>query len=180
MIKLYFTFIWILLSSCNKNKEINEKDFILRHAENLILDLRGKTISCVENLQIKNSSEIIFNGNGHKKIINLISAECGKCYTYLEEWKLFIESDKNFFNDKLKLYFITTGVTNEYFEHVLKNYSYPFTILIDTNGEFLECNKFIINPRETFLLDEKNSIMMRGSPLKNEVIFEVYKILIER
>jgi hypothetical protein len=114
------------------------------------------------------------------KIIKLINTECGRCYTDLEEWKLFIESDRSFFNDELGLYFIVTGETNDYFEYVLRNYTYPFTILFDTGDTFLECNKFIVDPRETFLLDENNTVIMKGSPLNNEGIFYVYKILIEK
>lgn len=98
----------------------------------------------------------------------------------LEEWKLFIESDKDFFDHELSLFFIVLGPMNNYFDYVVSNFDYPFTILFDEEGNFLECNEFIENPLETFLLDENNTITMKGSPLNNEGIYEVYKILLEK
>jgi hypothetical protein len=55
MNKYYIFLVAIFISACNKRSQRNENDFILEYAENLISDVKGKTISCIENLQVKNN-----------------------------------------------------------------------------------------------------------------------------
>ncbi|MCH7412816.1 hypothetical protein MM213_04910 [Belliella sp. R4-6] len=126
--------------------------------------------------KVKGINEI--NSETGYKVIKLITTECAACFLEMEDWSSFISSKK--LNSELEIYFIATGKRNDYFDHVMKNYNYPFTIYIDEKNSFIDLNNLNFYSRETFLLDSENKISLIGSPVANELVYDLYQLILTK
>lgn len=175
--KSIFKIIFISLSlfSCTTNEE---------KIQSLTSNFMMK-FPLMKNAEIRHFSEIekvkgineINSKNGYK-VIKLITTDCAACFLEMEDWTSFITSKK--LNSELEIYFIATGKRNDYFDYVMKNYNYPFTIYIDEKNSFVDLNYLNSYSRETFLLDSENRISLIGSPVANEIIYDLYQLILTK
>jgi len=114
----------------------------------------------------------------YKVLVYIDSLGCTACHLEMPEWAKFMESCKSKAYDVSYLFVVQS---NRYFdfEHKLKIYGFTYPIIYDPKDEFNKLNKF---PKEdkyrTFLLDERNRVIIIGSPLNNEKIRALYETVL--
>ena len=132
--------------------------------------------------------EIMENRISGKKI-RLIkysdSTECSTCMLKrMYDWEIVMDSlqHNDHIIDILFIFSPPKDKINAFEENLIKN-QYPFPIYMDTCNAFLRANPHIpANPiMHSFLLDENDSVILVGNPVRNKKIEELFfKILEEK
>ena len=111
----------------------------------------------------------------HKVLVYLDSVGCIPCRLRLVEWKGYIDDCQSRGLD-VGFLFVVQSSNYKHLEEKLYTDLFSYPIIYDSEDEFNRLNKF---PKEekfrTFLLDEKNRVVMVGSPIENEKIRELYE-----
>lgn len=171
--KIFFVFLSVF--SCTTNEEkIQSLSLNYMKQFPLLKDTEIRHFTEIE--KIKGINEI--NSKNGYKVIKLITTECAACFLEMEDWTSFITSKK--LNSELEIYFIAVGKRNDYFDHVMKNYNYPFTIYIDEKNSFVDLNNLNFYSRETFLLNSENKVSLIGSPVANELVYDLYQLILTK
>jgi len=144
----------------------------------IVEEWMAKEIIIPKHLTIKSAGVNITNKKIQSHRYNILvyvdSVGCTSCNLGLAEWKAYIDKSK------LKAYnvgFLFVVQSNNYtkFEQKLKYEQFSYPIIYDPQGTFNKLNKF---PKEnkyrTFLLDEKNKVVLIGSPIKSENMCKLY------
>ena len=139
--------------------------------------------------------EIYYNGNDtsasiiddidNKLIVYYNSTDCSACeVSYINRWDRYIEYNK-WTKGKFGVVFVFSPSAKEYPEikrmvNRLDGIGTP--ILLDKTGEFDRLNPTIPNARKyhTFMIDKNGSVVVVGSPIGNEKLWESYQKEISR
>lgn len=175
---LYFIGLGILLFSIAImfSKRLLENDQNNAIKSNEVLRWIGK------ELYLPKDSNLIMNKlnkNEHLTIISFIDGNCSICINDLIAWKTFIEEMKVLNN--LNYVFITNAIDYDGFSnYVEKEIDFPFTMVNDDNSSFVEMNKLCPDKfHQTFLIDNKNVVILCGSPIYNQKLKQLYKTEIQ-
>lgn len=155
--------------SCNKLKE-QPKTIIEEWYKKEILFPKKLMIKCLGH---DTTNSYILN-HQYKIVVYIDSMGCTPCKLQLYQWKEFIDSSH------LKRYdvsflFIVQSTNYKGLEEELYISRFTYPIIYDPNDEFNKLNRF---PKEdkyrTFLLDDKNRIVLIGSPIRNDNVKKLY------
>jgi hypothetical protein len=141
--------------------------------------LYGKRIVLPSNYESISYSGVPNVSNGIAKKFKLVtyidSTTCGECaFRLVKEWDELLKeipetSDVGFIP-------IIYPSDREEIRGLLGLFRIEWPLLYDTNNKFLTENKLQVRSRnKTFLLDEKNRIIVIGEPLKAPALWSVYK-----
>lgn len=157
------------VQSCNnppqQTKTISEKwykkEIIL--PQKLVFKSMGQDTACTHILNQR-----------HKVLVYLDSVGCIPCRLRLVEWKEYIEDCQSRGLD-VGFLFVVQSSNYKHLEEKLYTDLFSYPIIYDSKDDFNKLNKF---PKEekfrTFLLDEKNRVVLIGSPIENEKIRMLY------
>ena len=139
--------------------------------------LFGKKIELLPNLPIYDPLlDSITRQNtkiGSKnKIVTRIDGKCLSCTKELLDWKDFMDT-LDITNFDVRIYLNIKDF--ELIRHYLERWRFEYPIVLDRDNRFELVNEI---PREsefqTFLLNEKNQIILVGNPLKNSELKQLY------
>ena len=110
-----------------------------------------------------------------KILIYIDSIGCSPCKLQLSEWKILMNECKQ---NSIGISFLFVIHSSDYHqletEFYFEEFSYP--VIYDYNNEFNSLNRF---PEDflfhTFLLDDKNKVLLVGSPINNVEMWKLYK-----
>lgn len=110
------------------------------------------------------------------KIVNYIDTNgCTECRMKLFDWQLLKEEADSLHLD-VAFIFIAWVNDYEYLENLQKINHFDTPILYDRTGKADSLNHFPEAPGlQTFLLDKNNRIILIGSPVGNETLWNLYK-----
>ena len=161
----------ILIKRCSEKKHNNSI------ISNEVLSWIGK------ELYIPKDSSLIINKLYEKKnltIISFIDGNCSICINDLIAWKAFIEEMKAL-NNIDYIFIVNTIDYDGFSNYVKKEINFPFTLVNDENNSFVERNKLSsIKFFQTFLIDDKNVIILCGNPIYNQKLKQLYKTEIQK
>jgi len=163
----------VLLSSCNQRL-----DFVQKYMENYP-DLAGNKLELISDLPNLNKINNVLNFTSSKyKIICTGYMECSPCIARLIECQKFLLNNKKL-HEKIDVFFIVSGKKSDYFEYQLEQNNFSFPILYDSTSSFITNNGLENYDKEVFLINEKNEIILVGSPFNNTVLEKYYKQTIQ-
>jgi len=138
-------------------------------------DLAGDKLELTSGLinLNKRSKEINITSSNYK-IICTGYMECSPCVARLIECKKFLLNNKKL-QKKIDVFFIVSGQKSDYFDYQLEHNSFSFPILYDSTSSFLIKNGLENYDKSVFLVNEKNEIILVGSPFNNPVLEKYYK-----
>lgn len=167
---IYIFLLFICCLSCNKGLKIEKEVRTLQSCPiNLPLD----------SLEYISNGYTILNSNDHLKfIVYSDTTACSSCeIKQMYKWDGFIKEVKAF-NKNIEIYFIFSPQRKniDIFYFLMTTNPPASPIFVDTTNIFLRSNLHIPkNPAlHTFLLDEKNNVILVGNPLKNKHIEEMF------
>ncbi len=178
--KILVTFFLAQLCSCENNDFLHEE---LRKIKSHNINLPMQKMTCYSEKCIDKNKESDNSLLKYKMIVFTDSSECSSCaIKSLNQWnKLLYMEDKG----KVKFYFVFSLIKGNaqeiHYAYRISGLNHP--IYVDTCNAFLRANPHIpSNPLfHSFLLDENDSVILVGNPVRNKKIEELFfKILEEK
>jgi hypothetical protein len=172
VIGLALLILGLNVTGCKNSKEENL---------NLVNRYNGTIVFFSDSLYLINKSDnmlvldtLLGRQNESFKIVNIINGECGKCMSYLKEWKRIIDKYKTI---NIKFIFIVNTSDTAYFNKFIYpeiNLQIPF--YIDMEKKFVKTNNldYPDDRIKTFLLDKNNKIIFMGNPTWSREIELLY------
>ena len=164
---LYFSIAILVLCGCNGQK---------KHVENVLSQMIGTKVDlCIPHMESRQRLTTT-NLNKFKMIVYVDSTECTPCaLSHLRYWNPIIKETKNL--DVCYIFIIAPKMSEIYDINVeMEVTDLESSIFIDNKYVFLKRNKNI--PHEdkyhTFLLNNKNDIILVGSPIHNKQIKKIF------
>jgi hypothetical protein len=158
-----------LLNSCLNSDRKNES---------VVKEWISKEVVIPKNIIYKSIgtdtiSKYIFN-HSYKILVYVDSVGCSGCRLGLVEWKAIIDRCQSKGYDVGFLFVVQSSDYFKFEEKLeMKNFTYP--IIYDIEDNFNRLNKF---PKEnkyrTFLLDKDNKVVLIGSPILSDKVWELY------
>jgi hypothetical protein len=149
-----------------------------RQANDIVIEWMQKEVIIPKNILYKtitkDTANISIFKTQFKILVSIDSVGCSACKLKLNQWKEYVDYCKLNLYDVSFLFVISKRKDIE-FEHrlILENFTYP--IIFDPKDEFGKLNKFPKNDEfRTFLLNDKNRVVLIGSPIKNNNIRKMY------
>lgn len=166
-------FYCLIFCSCSNNKP-SEKQNIYQ----IVKKWQGKELFLPKNKQISNNN---ITPNAPKlKIVSYIDGTCGVCVSDLRKWKTIIEDFESYKNIEF-VFYVNALDFDAFSKFVNKDEPYPIPLVNDSNNVFFERNALEkIKQFQTFLLDEKDEVIIIGSPLYSEKLRDLYLQEIKR
>lgn len=110
-----------------------------------------------------------------KLIVYTDSASCSVCQMRLPEWRIKIR-ELNKYQNSIEVIFIVNTSQCEIIRENARMVGLKNTILYDTTNLFKKNNELSENLKlHTFLLNEENHIILIGSPINNDKMWDMYK-----
>lgn len=172
----YFFLIFLLfLISCNFSS--NENKEWKKHVEAIINSWKGKTIILPDTLMVvdKDNSlqkRCLREFQSKFKIVTFIDASCSACLNNFSYWEAFIDESKLKRCDCDFLVFVNIDKL-EWMDIRSLKFTYPF--IIDSTCQFVEKNCIYDKRFQTFLVNEKNEVIVIGDPTVNKELGILYK-----
>lgn len=162
--KLTILFVVIVVTSCNSNAQIKSE----------VNYWKGKQLVLPTDKQIFNNRDKTSPISKKIKIMSVINGGCGPCVEELQEWKKFM---KGIDTTYVGFVFLVNSVDQirdfKVKDSLSINLNYPY--YYDKLNKITEKNKFSENKLyQTFLLDEKNTVVLLGKPNTSEM-YELYR-----
>ena len=167
-IKLYILILCFCFFACNNKKQEKsvvelwyQKEIII--PKHITFKSSGRDTSCPNLLKHK-----------YKVLVYLDSLGCLPCKLKPMSWKAYIDSCSQL---KYDIGFLFVVHSNDYsvFEQRLSIFNFNYPVIYDSKNLFNKINNF---PKEdiyrTFLLDDKNHVILIGSPINNDKISKLY------
>lgn len=162
--------LFLLATACNHKK---------RQLTDLVEEWQGKEILFPENPEIKlygrdTVCPDLFSREF--KILNYIDTNgCTECRLKLFEWQLLQEEADSLGLD-VSLIFVAWVKNFKQLEGIQKINRFTTPLLYDRTGQADSLNHFPEIPGfQTFLLDKDNRVVLIGSPINNEPLWNLYK-----
>jgi len=168
LILLFFSF-----QSCNKSKE-QAKSIVEKWDQKEIKIPKSLLIKCIGHDKL----HINLLRHKYKILIYIDSLSCVPCRLHFKEWKVYINTCQMKKYDVGFLFVIQSTNYKQIEEKLyIDNFTYP--IICDPMDEFNKLNKLPKEERfRTFLLDDKNRVLLIGSPINNIKLSELYNYII--
>jgi len=152
-----------------------------KHIEIIVWEWSGKEIT------VPNQIEYTFLGRDticsdlwdktYKIFIYFDSIGCSICKMGLSNWIELIEICEKQKMDVAFLFVVHSSNYHMFNIEIIENqFNYP--IIFDYNNNFDKLNHFPPDPYRTFLLDKDNKVILIGSPINNNAMWELYKRVI--
>lgn len=161
--------IFIVLS-CNKSNT---------NTQNVVSNWLSKDVQIPTVIDFRNSRndtttyEHILK-HRYKILVYVDSVGCTACRLRLREWRDYIDTCK-LFNYDVGFLFVVQSKNYHIFESRLKVDNFTYPTIYDPADDWNKINKF---PKEdkfrTFLLNDKNRVVLIGSPINNDKIRKLY------
>ena len=153
-----------LICSCSGEIQM-ENDLERLYSNSVVLCL--DSMKC---MQMKETTDL--RKHGLKLVVYSDSLACSACkMNEMYQWDDLLMKSKAY-GKKLNIFFVFSPSFDDRLalDWLIKTYMMDYPIYVDTLGVFERNNPwFPHNPNcHTFLLDEKDSVIMVGSPLKNK------------
>ena len=163
----------LVIQSCDSEK--NKSEYLLKK-------WYQKEIRIPKNLTFKSMGHVTVNSfilnHEHKILVYIDSLGCSACRLKLSKWKEYMDTCQQRDYDVGFLFVVQSNNYRE-FEYKLSLNHFIYPIIYDPKDEFNKLNKF---PKEelfrTFLLDDKNRVVLIGSPLNNKKLSDLYNEVI--
>ena len=175
---VYFSIVLFLAIGCGgRHKKQTSNDIQL---------LVGKEIKLPENLtcQIdgRDTSQVFTDENSYRLLIYNNSKGCSPCKMKdLIDWReLILAADSIFPTGKVKfIHIFNVSERMGNLDADLKAYKFNFPVYYDMHGDFEKINPLPENEVfHTMLLDKHNRVVLAGSPIRNQKMWELYKTTI--
>lgn len=169
--KINMILIIIILSTLSCNKSKNQSMSIIENwykteikiPENLVIKSMGQDTSI---LQIIN--------HRYKVLIYIDSLGCTACKLKLYEWQAYINKCQLNGYD-VGFLFAVHSTNYKDLEEKLYEYRFKYPIIYDSTDKINKINKLPTEDKyRTFLLDERNRVILIGSPITNDKIRKLY------
>lgn len=164
----------LLITACNNKK---------RRLTKLVKEWQGKEILFPENPELKlygrdTLCPELFSRE--YKILNYIDTNgCTECRLKLFDWQM-LKEEADSLNLDVSLVFVAWVHNYKQLEDIQKLNRFDTPILYDRTGQADSLNHFPAVPGfQTFLLDKDNRVVLIGSPLNNETLWNLYKKTIQ-
>ena len=172
---VFVTIIGMTSFSCSNSNERRQYKQAIEKIQSQAIQLPLKGLIICKG---QKSYDSHFNEDAKLKLIVFSdSLECTSCaISHMYLWNPLIDYAKQF-NGRLCYYFIFAPMKQEIHavESMITNIMFDYPILLDTIGEFKMLNPHL--PQNTllhsFLLNEKNEVILVGNPSQNKKIQEV-------
>lgn len=166
--------IFILLASCAQEDSIR-KDIIRLKSHPVRLDLSNMV--CIED-DLDTLSHRKMTPCLLKLVVYLDSTKCSSCYVKtMYRWKE-ISSALSSYKGKIQSFFIFSPKSGqrESLYLAIKGAHLSMSVYVDTTNVFSRLNPHLPSDSElrTFLLDEKDSVILVGSPIKNKKMQDLF------
>jgi hypothetical protein len=169
---LRFDAFALMINSCAQDKNYKKTVRILEK-------LYGKTIMFFNNdsYYINTKDTVILQTNDFEYTLVMYAdpSECESCTWKLDEWRLK-RKEILYYNKNIDFKFILQSNDYEALEHYLFHAMPNIPVIYDPDGTFIKENNL---PSEykyhTFLLNDKNEIILVGSPIGNDDLWSLYK-----
>lgn len=160
----------LLATACNNKK---------RQLTQLVEEWQGKEILFPNNPELKlygrdTVCPELFSRE--YKILNFIDTNgCTECRLKLFDWQM-LKEEIDSLNLDVSLVFVAWVKNYKQLEGIQKLNRFNTPLLYDRTGQADSLNHFPIVPGfQTFLLDKNNRVLLIGSPLGNETLWNLYK-----
>lgn len=160
----------LLVTACNKKK---------RQLTKLVEEWQGKEILFPTNPEIKlyghdTTYPELFSRE--YKILNYIDTNgCTECRLKLFDWQL-LKEEVDSLNLDVAVVFVAWVKSYKQLEEIQKLNRFNTPLIYDRTGQADSLNHFpTISGFQTFLLDKDNRVVLIGSPINNEVLWNLYK-----
>lgn len=167
--RFYYLFVYVLLLfSCKEEKAIQ-----------LVKTWREKEIYFPENVIFTRYAKdtvkhLVWNDN-YKILVYVDSIGCMSCKLQLFRWKDFASSLDSMTQRKVPILFFFQSHNTREIHYLLKRYEFDYPVCIDQEDRLNKLNKFPSSTFfRTFLLDEKNKVVLIGNPIHNTALKELY------
>lgn len=115
----------------------------------------------------------------YKLIVFSDSSSCELCDLHLGEWYLKNKEAK-YYNSNFILIIIVQSKDYHSFEHYAHEIYPNFPFIYDPSGIFIKNNELPLEKKyHTFLLNENNEIILVGSPIGNDNVWNLYKKILK-
>ena len=162
--------LFLLATACNNKK---------RQLTKLVEEWQGKEILFPSNPELKlygrdTVCPELFSRE--YKILNFIDTNgCTECRLKLFDWQM-LKEEIDSLNLNVSLVFVAWVKNYKQLEDIQKLNRFNTPLLYDRTGQADSLNHFPIVPGfQTFLLDKNNRVLLIGSPLGNETLWNLYK-----
>lgn len=176
--KIIFIIGIILAGSCNRVANVEEEIELLKSKPiDLCIDYMKYTLNENANWTEEDSISICRPSAG--LVVFFDSTICAACATKaMYKWYDIMDETHKMGDNDFKFYFVFSAPSNqtEDIKYNLRNISFEYPIFLDTCNVFAKRNTHIpSNPLlHVFMLDEKQNVVMVGSPLGNERLRKIY------
>lgn len=107
----------------------------------------------------------------YKILVYTDSIGCVGCKLRLEDWRKFIAHTKTVTNEPVQFLFFFSKLSPEKVNNILKDYQFEIPVCVDIRDSIGILNDFPEDFRyQTFLLDDKNKVLIVGNPIYNPKI----------
>ncbi|MBE6332730.1 MAG: redoxin domain-containing protein [Bacteroidales bacterium] len=112
---------------------------------------------------------------GTKILVYVNSSNCMSCKLNLGKWKEFHKEIQDSIQQEVPILFHISSESVKSIRRMLIENDCDFMVCIDSNDSINKLNKFPNNPRHSvFLLNEKNSVLLIGNPIHNDILKHLY------
>lgn len=177
MKRVISNFILLFLVACNPYKAPRSQqimDYMLTYPS-----LSEKAINFETTLLPYNTFDdwqAYFDQSDIKLLVTVIS-DCTPCVVIIKEWDQYLKD--NPYLSRIPLLFVASGNFNDYMHFQINNENnFDFPILLDSGMDFIEKNNLQNFPKEVFLLNADNEVVLVGSPLEDPQVEKYFKHLI--
>lgn len=164
---VFLVILLVLLTVCCNEKEMSMKydTYKLQYK-----DVWGLKIPFPEKLSLL--KECNCERSNKNKLLVFISTNCSECVSKMEIWKNLLGEKRIKETDCL---FIALGKPTEYFKDYIESQKFPFTIYIDTTGNYMYRNNISNYYTTSLLLNKVQQVVMVGSPENDTNIYELFQ-----
>jgi len=160
---------FVLFSACSNS---------VRKNESVVKEWMSKEIVIPRNIIYKSVStdtisKYIFN-HSYKILVYIDSVGCSGCRLGLVEWKAIIDRCQSKGYD-VGFLFVVQSSDYLKLEQKLEQKNFTYPLIYDVQDNFNRMNKFPKDDKyRTFLLDKDNKVVLIGSPIRSDKIWELY------
>ncbi|MDR1122068.1 MAG: hypothetical protein LBM08_14310 [Dysgonamonadaceae bacterium] len=173
MNRILFVPVFLLLISCQMFRKKNTEKIVREWQRKEILippkveyKILGRDTLC---------SDLWYKQ--HKIFTYVDSIGCTSCQLGLPEWKMLIDSCSQQQMDVGFIFVIHSSNFRQFSLEVQFN-GFDYPLIYDYHNSFDRLNHFPPTPYRTFLLDKNNKVLLVGSPVNNQKMWELYKNII--
>ncbi len=111
----------------------------------------------------------------YKIVVFADSIGCVSCKLQLPRWKQLMESMDTIAPGNVSFLFVLQSKDLKEIRYILRRDKFDYPVCVDVNDRFNHLNHFSTHPSfQTFLLDNKNKVVVIGNPVHNPAIKDLY------